>query len=106
MPIVAVATITPLPEHREAVQTALEESVPQVHREQGCQLYALHQSKDEFVLVEQWASADAMRAHGAGEPFRALNEALDGKLAGPLDLKILRPVPCGTPEQGRLVADG
>lgn len=105
MPIVAVATITPAAEHRDAVQTALEESVPRVHREPGCQLYALHQSKDEFVLVEQWADADAMRAHGAGEPFRALNQALDGKLAAPLDLKILRPLPCGTPEQGQLVAD-
>jgi hypothetical protein len=44
-----------------------------------------------------------MRAHGAGRPFRALNEALEGKLAEPLDLKILRPLPCGTPEQGQLV---
>ncbi len=105
MPIVAVATITPIPEHRDAVQSALESSVPEVHRERGCQLYALHQSKDELVLVEQWADADAMRAHGAGEPFRALNAALEGKLAAPLDLKILRPVPCGTKEQGQLVAD-
>lgn len=103
MPIVAVATITPLPEHRDEVRSALEESVPLVHKEAGCELYALHQSKDEFVLVEQWADADAMRAHGAGQPFRALNAALDGKLAGPLELKILRPVPLGTPEQGQLV---
>ena len=102
MPIVAVATITPLPEHRDEVQSALEESVPLVHKETGCELYALHQSKDEFVLVEQWADADAMRAHGAGHPFRMLNAALEGKLAQPLDLKILRPVPCGAPEQGQL----
>lgn len=103
MPIVAVATITPLPEHRDDVQAALEESVPLVHKEAGCELYALHNSKEEFVLIEQWADADSMRAHGAGQPFRALNEALEGKLAEPLDLKILRPLPCGTPEQGQLV---
>ncbi len=103
MPIVAVATITPLPEHRDEVQSALEESVPEVHKEAGCELYALHHSKEEFVLVEQWADADAMRAHGAGKPFRTLNAALEGRLAAPLDLKILRPLPCGTTKQGQLV---
>ena len=103
MPVVAVATISPEPEHRDEVLAALEKVVPAVHAEPGCQLYAVHQSKDAFVLVEQWADADAMRAHGAGDAFRSLSAALEGKLASPLDLKLLRPVPLGTPEQGQLV---
>lgn len=103
MPIVAVATITPTPEHREDVLAALQESVPAVHAEPGCDLYALHESKDAFVLIEQWADGEAMQAHGGGEPFKALMAALDGKLALPLDLKLLQPVPLGTSQQGRLV---
>lgn len=102
MPIVAVATIKPSPEHREAVLAALQESVPAVHAEPGCQLYALHESRDAFVMVEQWADKDALMAHGAAEPFRTLSAALDGKLAEPMDLKLLQPVPLGTAEQGRL----
>lgn len=103
MPIVAVATITPTEEHHQEVFAALQESVPVVHAEPGCELYALHQSKDAFVLVEQWADADAMTSHGSGEAFTRLMAALDGKLAKPLDLKLLQPVPLGTAEQGRLV---
>ena len=103
MPVVAVATITPAPEHREAVLAALEESIPVVHEEPGCELYALHQSQDAFVMIEQWADGDALKAHGSGDAFRALSAALEDKLAAPLDLTLLEPLPLGTPERGRLV---
>lgn len=103
MPLIGVATITPIPEHRDAVLAALLESIPAVHEEPGCDLYSLHESKTAFVIIEQWADGEALQAHGAGENFRALTAALDGLLAEPLDVKILKPVPAGTSGQGQLV---
>jgi quinol monooxygenase YgiN len=103
MPLILVATITPLPDERAAVRAALEEAVPVVHEEEGCQKYALHEAKDSFVLVEQWADKDALNAHAAGEPFARLTAALKDKVVGEMDVKILRPILGGTTEQGQLV---
>jgi len=42
MSIVVVATITPKPEHTDEVAAAFAGVIPQVHAEDGCELYALH----------------------------------------------------------------
>lgn len=101
-PIIAIATITPLPEHREAVRQALETASVDGHAEDGCLLYALHETPDGFVMIEKWASPDAAKAHGGGPVFAALKSAWDGKLAVPLSVQRLAPLHYGTPEQGSL----
>lgn len=103
MPIIAVATITPVPEHRDAVRAAILDSIPAVHTEPGCELYSLHESKTSFVIIEQWVDGDALQAHGAGENFVALTAALEGLLAEPMDVTFLKPVAAGTTAQGQLV---
>ena len=37
---VVVATIIPLPEHRDEVIAVLTQTIPKVHAEEGCELYA------------------------------------------------------------------
>lgn len=101
MPVI-VATATPLPEHREALKEALLVAIAATHSEDGCELYALHENADTFVFVEQWTSAEAMAAHGRGEAFQGLSKEFKGKLAGPLDIVILEPVPAGDPAKGQL----
>ena len=83
---VVVATITPQPEHAQAVREAVLAAVPQVHAEEGCERYALHEARDgSLVMIEQWAGPEALAAHGEGEPFTELSRRLEGKLAaGPL----------------------
>jgi len=51
--VVVVATIIPLPEHRDAVIAAFTETIPEVHKEDGCELYALHQNDDRLIMVEK-----------------------------------------------------
>lgn len=103
MPVIVVATIRPLPEHREEVLAALRAAVEHVHGEDGCDLYALHQAGDRFVMIERWASPAALEAHSASSPaLQKLNADLDGKLQGPLDVVLLDPVPAGDPVQGQL----
>jgi quinol monooxygenase YgiN len=100
--VVVVATIRPLPEFREEVLAAFRETVPAVHLEPGCILYALHEKDDRLVMIEQWESADALATHSKAEALQLLNPRLDGKLAERTDVQVLNPLPLGADELGRL----
>ena len=102
MSVVVVATIVPRPEHREEVIATITETVAAVHEEDGCELYALHQTDDRLVMVEKWVSADALRAHSKGAALAAQGPRLAGKLAGPAEVIVLQAVPSGDPAKGRL----
>ena len=76
MSIVVVATITPKPEHTDAVAAAFAGIIPQVHAEDGCELYALHRAGDQLIMIERWASAEALdRAQPGSRPGRAEPDA-------------------------------
>jgi hypothetical protein len=62
-----------------------------VHAEPGCELYAVHEGDGEFVMVERRGSTRALTTLG-GE--------LAGKLAAPLDVRRLAPVPAGDARKG------
>lgn len=101
--VVVVATIRPLPEHRAEVIAAFEKAIAAVHADDaGCLLYALHEADDRLVMIEKWASQDALDAHSRGAALRELGPALAGKVEGAPDVQVLRPHPAGTPEQGTL----
>jgi quinol monooxygenase YgiN len=101
--VVVVATIRPKAEHRAEVIAAMEKVIAAVHaQDDGCLLYALHEGDDRLVMVEKWASPEALAAHARGPALAELNQALDGRTEGQLDVQILRPRPAGAPEQGTL----
>ena len=102
MSVVVVATIVPRPEHREEVIATITQTVAKVHEEDGCELYALHQADDRLVMVEKWASADALRAHSWGAALAAQAPILAGKLTGPAEVIVLQAVPAGDPAKGQL----
>ena len=104
MAVIVVATAFPLPEHREEVIAGFEAAIGKVHAEEdGCELYALHEGPDgRLVMIEKYASDEAVAAHRAGTGLAALRAALDGKLSGPLDVQALTPHPAGSPVKGAL----
>jgi len=100
--IVVVATIRPLPEHRDEVLAAFLDTVPKVHDEPGCILYALHDKADRLVMIEQWESSEALAVHANAAALQALNPRLEGKLATKTDVQVLNLVPAGADTLGRL----
>jgi quinol monooxygenase YgiN len=100
--VVVVATITPLPEYHDEVIAAFTATIPQVHVEDGCELYALHQTQDRLIMIEKWASADAVGAHRQGAALAALNPRLAGKVTGAPEVIVLDAVPAGDPAKGEL----
>jgi quinol monooxygenase YgiN len=100
--VVVVATITPLPEYRDEVIAAYTATIPQVHAEDGCELYALNQAEDRLIMIEKWASSDALRTHGQGAALAVLRPQLKGKMAGPTEVTVLTAVPAGDSAKGAL----
>jgi len=99
---VIVATITPKPDKFDEVAEVLTSLIPQVHDEDGCDLYALHRGKDRFVFVEKWRDMAALGVHGGGPSIKALNEGLKGLVEGSLDVQVLEAVPAGDATKGAL----
>ena len=101
--VIIVATAFPIPEHRAEVIAAFEAAIAQVHDEEpGCELYALHEGPDRLVMIEKYASEDAVADHRKGAGLAGLAAALKGKLSAPLDVQILAPHPAGAQSKGAL----
>ena len=102
--VVVVATIKPLPEHRDEVIAAFERAEEIVHAgEDGCLLYALHEAPNgDLVMIEKYTDQAAFDAHSSGAGLAALVSDLKGKLGAPLDVKVLTPHPAGTAQQGTI----
>jgi quinol monooxygenase YgiN len=98
--VVVVATITPKPDQVEAVREAVLAAVPKVHAEPGCELYAVHEGRGEFVMVERWESPEALKVHGSAEALTTLGGQLAGKLEGAAEVRRLAPVPAGDAVKG------
>jgi quinol monooxygenase YgiN len=102
MPVIIVATVKPLPEHRDEVKGAFIAAIDQVHGEDGCELYALQENDDRFVMIEKWAGQDAVQTHGGSPALAKLGAERKGKIVGGLDVVYLQPVPAGDAAKGAL----
>ena len=99
---VLVATINPKPGMTDEVIAAFEEVIPEVHNEEGCELYALHRQGDTLVMIEKWSTDEALAAHGQGESLKALGRKLRELTADRGDLKVMQALPMGEASKGAL----
>ncbi|KRC65808.1 hypothetical protein ASE12_14205 [Aeromicrobium sp. Root236] len=103
MSVVVVATIVPKPDHLAEVRAALVYSIPAVHDEVRCELYALYQAGAALFFVEQWASQDALDNHAKGSTIRRVQDAIMGSLMEPPTLVIGTAIAAGAAQRGQLV---
>lgn len=101
--VVVTAVFAPVPGAKDQLIEALQRTMPAVHEEQGCRLYAIHDAEDGTVtMIEKWDSADDLDAHGSGAPVTALREAVAPYLAGPVTVTRMTAIPVGDPTRGAL----
>ena len=87
-PCIVIATFTPKPEHYDEVKSLLLEVLPDVHQEEGCELYALHEEVEgRLVMVEKWSSRELWQRHGELEPVARIKAGIEGRLARELDVQ-------------------
>jgi quinol monooxygenase YgiN len=102
MSVLVVATITPIDGHLQKVLDALAISVPLVHEEPGCELYAAHTDGKVVIMVERWASQEALDIHSAGENLKKFGALAGPSLAAPPLVTVLENVPLGDPAKGSI----
>ena len=102
-PVHVLAVITAKPGRRAEILEAFQANVPNVHAEDGCIEYVAtvdtpdgHSiqtafGEDTFVVVEKWASLDALKAHGAA-PHMAAYAARTRDLIASRVIHVLSPV--------------
>lgn len=95
-PIVVTAVFQPAEGQRDALVAALHRSIPAVHDEAGCELYAIHDAPDgTIVMIEKWTTVADLDAHAVGAPVVALRESITGLVAAPAVVTRLEPLPVG-----------
>jgi quinol monooxygenase YgiN len=103
--VVVVATIEVKAGSEDAAQAFLETAVTQTHEEEGCVTYALHRDRERptrFVMVERWASAEALDEHAKKPHMAELFGALGGLVVAPPEIIRTEPVPLGDAAKGVL----
>jgi quinol monooxygenase YgiN len=98
-----IAIITTLPGKRETVLEAFRANMAAVHAEEGCIEYApaidatpaggmqTELGADSFVVIEKWASMDALAAHAASSHMAAYGAKTRPMLANRI-IHVLTPV--------------
>ncbi len=88
-----VAILTAHPGQRQAVLDLFRANMPAVHAEPGCIAYQpavdaedvgpgqARIGEDSFMVIEAWASADALRAHAAAPHMVEYGRQTKGMLA-------------------------
>jgi quinol monooxygenase YgiN len=80
--IILTAMVKAKSGQEEAVMDVLVALVEPTRKEPGCLCYNLHQSKSDktqFMFYEQWASKEAIDAHGKTPHMKALGGKLKDK---------------------------
>ena len=98
-----LAMITAKPGQRDAVLAVFHANVPAVRAEEGCIEYGAAVDvdvlgrfqallgPDSFVVIEKWASAEALKAHGAS-PHMVAYAAKTKDLVAARAIHVLSPV--------------
>jgi quinol monooxygenase YgiN len=101
MPVL-VATISAKPDQIEAAVAALQDIVPAVHDEDGCELYALHRGPDRLVFIEKWRDQPALDGHRTAKNVQTLRQRLSDLGIGVGDVQVLEGIPLGDSDKGAL----
>jgi quinol monooxygenase YgiN len=103
MSVVVTAIFHPAEGKKDQLREALRSTIPAVHAEDGCLLYAIHDAEDGTItMLEKWTSPELLEAHAKGPAVEALDAAVGPFLATPTIVTKMAPIPAGTEDQGLL----
>jgi len=88
-PVTVVARIHPDPARITDAAAAVRAAVAGIRDEAGCEQYDPHLADDGTILiVERWASRDALAAHDTGAPVQVLRDGLKGLTVAPTEVTV------------------
>ena len=103
MPVVVTAVFHPAPGRKDDLVEAFRSTLPGVHAEPGCLLYAIHDAADGTItMIEKWESVADLDVHGSSPEGRTLSAAIGGLVAEPPVVTRMTPIPVGDAAVGEL----
>ncbi len=103
--LTVIALITTDPAKTDRFIELFSDNIMNVHEESGCLHYTLHRSQDEpekLVVVERWASAEALAEHAAAPHMNAMRAKAAGMSLGTEVLRFDK-IDCpGMPEKSNI----
>lgn len=103
MPVIVTAIFHPAEGKKDQLIEALQATMPAVHEEDGCLLYAIHDAEDGTVtMIEKWTSAESLSAHSQGSAVGALGKAVEPFISEPTTVTTMTPITAGSAERGLL----
>jgi quinol monooxygenase YgiN len=103
MTVVVTAVFHPTDGKKEELVKALQATIPAVHEEDGCLLYAIHDADDGTItMIEKWTSPELLATHAKGPAVEALDAAVGPLIDSPTTVTTMTPINAGTDAQGTL----
>jgi quinol monooxygenase YgiN len=103
MTTIVTAIFHPLDGHTAELIDALQSTIPAVHDEDGCRLYAIHEANNGTItMIEKWDTPEQLAAHASGAAVALLEEAVANHIASPTTVTTMTPISAGKPEKGIL----
>ena len=105
--VVVVASFQVTPGMEDRAEALVRTIIAPTHAEDGCITFALHRGVGDagtLVLIERWASREALDRHLATEHLAAFRAAASEVMAAPASVVVLDALPEGDPDKGRLAA--
>jgi quinol monooxygenase YgiN len=103
--VVVAATVQVKDDAQDQALAAITTAIEATHAEPGCIAYALHrdtQDPTRFVIIEKWASQDALQEHGQTPHLKQLFADLGPLLTGAPTITYTSPVPVGDATKGTI----
>ncbi|MDH6126515.1 antibiotic biosynthesis monooxygenase [Kitasatospora sp. GP82] len=99
---IVIAHVHPEPGRLQEVLDAYRETVPLIHQEHGCELFAVQTDGESVLIVERWTTPEHLQAHAHGRVYARIRELIDGALERPSDVWRLENIPLGMPTKGTI----
>lgn len=95
-PCIIVAIFRPMPEHYDEVLAVLAEVTPDVHKESGCELYAIHEEVEgKIVFVEKWTTREQWQVHLTLDTVARIKAGVAGKTLQDVEVLEMYGLPVG-----------
>jgi quinol monooxygenase YgiN len=101
---IVIAIFTPLRGHIDDVREILTAIIPEVHDEDGCELYALHEDTEgRLVFVESWTTRALWEKHKNHSTVESILTLTKPHLSREVEVIEMYSVAAGNLSQGLLI---
>jgi len=102
-PCIVIASFQPLPGKTHELIALIESVIPEVHEEEGCELYALHEEVGgSLVMIEKWTTQAHWHVHNNAPSVAAIHAGLPGLIKGEIVVQEMYGHEVGDPTKDRL----